>query len=50
MRHRLIGLFIGIFIAMVWPYSAYAQHEIKTADGIRVRMAIVKVEDIKRHV
>lgn len=37
----------GFLITLVWLYPAFAQHEIKTVDGLKVMLAVSSVEDVK---
>ncbi len=51
MKHAYKSLFTGIFIIMLLSYSypILAQHDVKTVAGIKVMLAMVHIEEIKKH-
>ena len=42
-------LLSGIFSIMLLSYPAFAQHDVKTVAGIKVMLAMVHIEEIKKH-
>lgn len=48
-KSRVTGLFLGILVILFLSSQAFAQHETKKADGLKVTLASAAVDDIKKH-
>lgn len=48
-KSGLISLCTGVLISILWILPAFAQHEIKTVDGLKVMLGVIPVQEIKEH-
>lgn len=46
-KSDLISLCTGVLISILWILPAFAQHEIKTVDGLKVMLGVIPVQEIK---